>query len=223
MVSDRRICKVADFGLSRLMKTKKRTEQDATDGVRDSLDDYYAATPGQEKPIKWTAPEGIFHNRFSTASDAWSYAITIVEILQNGNKPYTVPKNLKNTAVIHYLNEDKNFIHPKPADCSDVLYSLLTDCWKREPVDRPSFEDILTRLGRIMNESSQLPATQANQHEQSARNDAPTAQTLPPQKCAKKMKGGVINVTYCGNRHFVAFVCNHLQFFARPCVELPSI
>ena len=46
--------KVADFGLARLMK-----------------DDTYTAHAGAKFPIKWTAPEGLAFNRFSTKSDVW--------------------------------------------------------------------------------------------------------------------------------------------------------
>jgi len=48
--------KVADFGLARLMK-----------------DDTYTAHAGAKFPIKWTAPEGLAYNRFSTKSDVWGW------------------------------------------------------------------------------------------------------------------------------------------------------
>lgn len=48
------LVKVADFGLARLMK-----------------DDTYTAHAGAKFPIKWTAPEGLAFNRFSTKSDVW--------------------------------------------------------------------------------------------------------------------------------------------------------
>ena len=48
------LVKVADFGLARLMK-----------------DDTYTAHAGAKFPIKWTAPEGLAYNRFSTRSDVW--------------------------------------------------------------------------------------------------------------------------------------------------------
>lgn len=45
---------VADFGLARLMR-----------------DDTYTAHAGAKFPIKWTAPEGLAYNKFSTKSDVW--------------------------------------------------------------------------------------------------------------------------------------------------------
>lgn len=54
LVADTNMVKVADFGLARLMK-----------------DDTYTAHAGAKFPIKWTAPEGLAFNRFSTRSDVW--------------------------------------------------------------------------------------------------------------------------------------------------------
>ena len=54
LVGENNLVKVADFGLARLMK-----------------DDTYTAHAGAKFPIKWTAPEGLAYNRFSTKSDVW--------------------------------------------------------------------------------------------------------------------------------------------------------
>lgn len=55
LVEEYNVVKVADFGLSRLVK---------------GCDDYTART-GAKFPIKWTAPESLAYNRFSTKSDVW--------------------------------------------------------------------------------------------------------------------------------------------------------
>lgn len=34
-------------------------------------DDTYTAHAGAKFPIKWTAPEGLAYNKFSTKSDVW--------------------------------------------------------------------------------------------------------------------------------------------------------
>ena len=58
LVDENHVVKVADFGLARLMK-----------------DDTYTAHAGAKFPIKWTAPEGLAFNRFSTKSDVWGRCI----------------------------------------------------------------------------------------------------------------------------------------------------
>ena len=54
-MEENNLVKVADFGLSRLTV----------------LGDDYTARPGAKFPIKWTAPESLAYNRFSTKSDVW--------------------------------------------------------------------------------------------------------------------------------------------------------
>ena len=49
LVGETHLVKVADFGLARLMR-----------------DDTYTAHAGAKFPIKWTAPEGLAYNKFST-------------------------------------------------------------------------------------------------------------------------------------------------------------
>ena len=55
LVGENHLVKVADFGLARLMR-----------------DDTYTAHAGAKFPIKWTAPEGLAYNKFSTKVNAKS-------------------------------------------------------------------------------------------------------------------------------------------------------
>lgn len=145
MVSESRICKIADFGLARAMKKKEELE---TDGEKEEADyERYYRSEAAAVLVRWTAPEGLLTCRFSVASDVWSYAIVIVEIWQNGSKLYP---QLSNAGLMRQLRDDPNFVHPKPGDdCSEELYSLLKECWRRDPKQRPSFPQILKRLEKM--------------------------------------------------------------------------
>ena len=56
-------CKVADFGLARMVKT-------------DSLS--FKADNSEKFPVRWTAPEAMAHNRFVLAGLAWAPVCTCI-------------------------------------------------------------------------------------------------------------------------------------------------
>jgi hypothetical protein len=51
---------------------------------------------------------------------------------------------MKNDEVISRLG--RGYRHPKPVACPDALYSIMMDCWKAEPMDRPTFEHLYRTL-----------------------------------------------------------------------------
>ena len=124
LVADNNICKVADFGLARLI-----------------VSDDYNATEGAKFPIKWTAPEAALFNRFSIKSDVWSFGILITELVTYGRIPYP---GMSNAEVLQNL--DKGYRMPCPVTTPESLYQIMLDCWKRNPADRPTFEALQWRL-----------------------------------------------------------------------------
>lgn len=71
LVGKNRIVKIADFGLARIIEEEE-----------------YIAKQGAKFPIKWTAPEAIMFNKFTSKSDIWSYGILLYELVTHGQIPY---------------------------------------------------------------------------------------------------------------------------------------
>uniref|UniRef100_A0A8C5HXL1 Tyrosine-protein kinase n=1 Tax=Gouania willdenowi TaxID=441366 RepID=A0A8C5HXL1_GOUWI len=118
LVSLELVCKIADFGLARLIE-----------------DSEYTAREGAKFPIKWTAPEAINYGTFSIKSDVWSFGILLSEIVTYGRIPYP---GMSNPEVIQNL--EQGYRMPKPDNCPDGLYNIMTVCWRENPEDRPTFE-----------------------------------------------------------------------------------
>ena len=122
------VCKVADFGLSRRVQTE------------DNTGDYYRSSSGII-PVRWTAPEGMSSQKFSSASDVWSFGITCIEIFQDGGLPY--PGIRSNPEVIKAVCTQGQ-VHPRPEGCGADVYDELAKCWRFEPSQRPGFAELQT-------------------------------------------------------------------------------
>jgi len=93
---------------------------------------------------RWTSTEGIGEQKYSTASDVWSFAITLVEMFQEGDRPFSMwPRNAFVAFKVH-MSHSK---HPKPAGCPDLIYDeVIMPCMEYEPTNRPSFPELLVGL-----------------------------------------------------------------------------
>ncbi|KAI4795796.1 hypothetical protein KUCAC02_029643, partial [Chaenocephalus aceratus] len=129
LVNSNLVCKVSDFGMSRVLE-----------------DDPEAAytTRGGKIPIRWTAPEAIAYRKFTSASDVMSY----------GERPYW---DMSNQDVIKAI--DEGYRLPPPMDCPVALHQLMLDCWQRERADRPKFGQIVNMLDKLIRNPNTLKRT----------------------------------------------------------------
>uniref|UniRef100_A0A673Z6Y1 receptor protein-tyrosine kinase n=1 Tax=Salmo trutta TaxID=8032 RepID=A0A673Z6Y1_SALTR len=139
LVNSNLVCKVSDFGMSRVLE-----------------DDPEAAytTRGGKIPIRWTAPEAIAYRKFTSASDVWSYGIVMWEVMSYGERPYW---DMSNQDVIKAI--DEGYRLPPPMDCPVALHQLMLDCWQRERGDRPKFGQIVNMLDKLIRNPNSLKRT----------------------------------------------------------------
>uniref|UniRef100_A0A6P7FPV5 Fibroblast growth factor receptor n=1 Tax=Diabrotica virgifera virgifera TaxID=50390 RepID=A0A6P7FPV5_DIAVI len=130
LVSDDYILKIADFGLARDIHCS----------------DYYRKTTDGRLPVKWMAPEALFHRMYTTQSDVWSYGILLWEIMTLGGTPYpSVPSVEK---LFQLLRNGHRM--EKPPCCSLEIYMLMRECWSYQPNERPIFSELVEDLDRIL-------------------------------------------------------------------------
>ncbi|KAJ8400222.1 hypothetical protein AAFF_G00399160 [Aldrovandia affinis] len=136
LINSNLVCKVSDFGLSRVLE--------------DDPDAAYT-TSGGKIPIRWTAPEAIAYRKFSSASDVWSYGVVMWEVMSYGERPYW---NLTNRDVIKSVEEGYRL--PAPMGCPGALHTLMLDCWQKDRNERPKFCQIVTVLDKLIRNPENL-------------------------------------------------------------------
>ncbi|KAK7079270.1 Tyrosine-protein kinase Src42A [Halocaridina rubra] len=124
LVGENYTVKVADFGLSRLV-----------------LEDSYQAHEGAKFPIKWTAPEALNFNKFTTKSDVWSFGILLMEIITYGKIPYP---GMTNVEVVDRI--ENGYRMPQPSNCPLRLYNIMLETWAKDPNKRPTFNTLRWKL-----------------------------------------------------------------------------
>uniref|UniRef100_A0A3Q3WWU3 Tyrosine-protein kinase n=1 Tax=Mola mola TaxID=94237 RepID=A0A3Q3WWU3_MOLML len=127
LVGEDLVCKVADFGLARIIK-----------------DSVYTASRTTKIPVRWTAPEAAIYQRFSVKSDVWSFGVLLYEMMSRGKMPY---EGKSNKEVLDLLRSGSRL--PCPTRCPQNIYRIMMDCWASEPSKRPSFHALHSQLDTI--------------------------------------------------------------------------
>lgn len=125
--------KISDLGLSRALGVGK---------------DYYQSTfnINLKLPIAWCAPECVNFLKFTSASDVWSYGITLWEFFTYGFQPWA---GLNGQQILEAIDEPSSQRLEQPDLCSKEYYALMCKCWEHDPERRPTFSQIFITLPQI--------------------------------------------------------------------------
>ncbi|XP_061188789.1 uncharacterized protein LOC133196962 [Saccostrea echinata] len=124
---------------------------------------------GDGFPIRWSAVESILLNCYDARSDIWMFGHVIHELFTYGCEPFTDQYSSTTDDIISgVLSGD---ISPYRWPCIPYDYhKLALSCWKTDPKDRPSAEEILKQLRRlrdkrVVGETPDLPRLSESQQE----------------------------------------------------------
>ncbi|KAM9355474.1 ephrin type-A receptor 7 isoform 2-T2 [Pholidichthys leucotaenia] len=158
LVNSNLVCKVSDFGLSRVIDddpeavyTTTWKMQDLVNLIFTSVTDLHFTQQGGKIPVRWTAPEAIQYRKFTSASDVWSYGIVMWEVMSYGERPYW---DMSNQDVIKAIEEGYRL--PAPMDCPPGLHQLMLDCWQKDRAERPKFDQIVGILDKMIRNPNTL-------------------------------------------------------------------
>lgn len=97
-------------------------------------------------PIRWMSPETLFNNTFTVQSDVWSYGIVLWELITLGELPYSP---ITDDALISAITTNSEFSLEQPILCSESLFAIMTQCWSRRPISRPSFLELHEQIYKL--------------------------------------------------------------------------
>ncbi|KAF3642054.1 putative cyclic phosphodiesterase-like [Capsicum annuum] len=125
--------KVADFGVSKLLKVTKRVKEDKPLTYEDSY-------------RRYVAPEVFRNEEYDTKVDVFSFALILQEMIE-GYPPFHA-KEENDVPKLYVAKERPPFKAPVKF-YAHGLKELIEECWNEMPAKRPSFKQIIPRLESI--------------------------------------------------------------------------
>ncbi|PRW55899.1 kinase [Chlorella sorokiniana] len=125
--NDRRgfICKLGDFGLSRMLGAEESHVDTQSYGT-----------------ASYAAPELLTQGKLTKAADVFSLGIIMWEVVSGGQELYP---GLTAMQVILQVSQHGQRPEP-PADCPPALQDLMQRCWSQDATHRPTAEQVVEDL-----------------------------------------------------------------------------
>ncbi|XP_021274230.1 serine/threonine-protein kinase HT1 isoform X1 [Herrania umbratica] len=128
--------KVADFGVSKLLKVANMVKEDRP-------------VTSQETSWRYVAPEVYRNEEYDTKVDVFSFALILQEMIE-GCLPFHSKQ--ENEVPKAYVANERPPFRASAKYYSHGLKELIEECWSEEPIKRPPFRQIITRLDHISNQ-----------------------------------------------------------------------
>jgi len=132
--------KITDFGLSVFSETIVKLE-----------------LTGETGTYRWMAPEIVRHQPYGASADVYSYGIILWELLSHKMPWYDItPVQAAVAVAVEHRRPQLPPATPPP------IAQLVEACWANDPLDRPSFDEILNSLEAMQTKDSPSALTSAH-------------------------------------------------------------
>ncbi|KAJ7588426.1 kinase-like domain-containing protein, partial [Mycena floridula] len=125
---------IMDFGLSTIAASQMTTSSSSSNN---------AGT------LAWKAPETIRHVDGNTQkSDMYSFACVCYEVF-TGKPPFCEKEKFNEVAIMLKVLNNERPTRPASSELNDTVWNCMMDCWKHNPDERPTAEEIVGRLSTM--------------------------------------------------------------------------
>ncbi|CAL5403941.1 unnamed protein product [Camellia sinensis] len=128
--------KVADFGVSKLLKVANTVKEDKP-------------VTCQDTSWRYVAPEVFRNEEYDTKVDVFSFALILQEMIE-GCAPFSMKQEIEVPKA--YVANQRPPFRALPKLYAHGLRELIEECWSENPFNRPTFAQIIVRLEDIYNQ-----------------------------------------------------------------------
>jgi len=130
---------ISDFGLSQVLL--------------DHVENKVAGKRRITGPLKWMAKESLIEGTYNTMTDMFAFAMTCFEILEE-KEPWSLltPNKAANKTVKGLRPEFQSAMaegDDPESNLWDILISTAKDCWRDDPLDRPTAKQVVDHLQQV--------------------------------------------------------------------------
>uniref|UniRef100_A0A5K3F9M9 Tyrosine-protein kinase n=1 Tax=Mesocestoides corti TaxID=53468 RepID=A0A5K3F9M9_MESCO len=126
LLTEERVLKIADFGMAREEHVYELSDRNGP------------------IPIKWTAPEALYSNRYTSKCDVWSFGILLWEMFSGGDTPYHGLTNSETRDLV-----ENGYRLAIPDRMPRQLGKHMQSCWYQNPNRRPTFASLVIALTQL--------------------------------------------------------------------------
>ncbi|XP_066282421.1 proto-oncogene tyrosine-protein kinase receptor Ret-like [Branchiostoma lanceolatum] len=137
VISDRKVAKIADFGLSRDVYVSSAYERANQGGEEELL------------PLKWMAVESLRDGVYTCESDVWSYGVLLWEIASFGEEPRYAGGPMHPDVCTMLELVRKGVRLQQPENCPMSVYKIIRSCWIVDPKKRPTPDELFRKIDQM--------------------------------------------------------------------------